>query len=72
MEDDYDKFSHEMCEKVTDHVYQCKVCQRRLSFAPVEKALLKTHSVKNEIIELVAFMTLGIVIIFAVHAYKKV
>ena len=69
-QDDYETYSQKMCDRVTTHVHQCKQCQRRLSFDPIEKALLKTHSVKNEIFELIAFMVLGIVIIILVHIAK--
>lgn len=65
---DYDEQATHMCDSIYTHVHQCNHCQRRLSFDPIEKALLKTHSVKNEILELIAFIFLGIMIILIVHA----
>ena len=64
---EYEEQVDSVCDKISGHVHNCKQCQRRLSFDPVEKALLKTHSVKNEIFELIAFIILGIIIIFALH-----
>ncbi len=59
------------CEQVSNHVHECNICQRRLSFDPVEKALLKTHSVKNEIIELIAYIATGVIIIVVLHLLLK-
>jgi hypothetical protein len=69
--DEYERTSHEMCDKIREHVNLCKTCQRRLSFDPIEKALLKTHSVKNEVMELVAFVCLGIGIISTIYMLKQ-
>ena len=60
-----------MCDKISEHVHGCATCQRRLSFDPVEKALLKTHSVKNEVMELVAFLTAGLFIIVVLYMLLK-
>ena len=64
--DEYETFSQSMCDKIYMHVNQCQQCQRRYKYDPVEKALLKTHSIKNEIMELLAFALLGLVVIVAV------
>ena len=61
-----------LCDDVSDHVHQCMQCQRRLSFDPVEKALLKSHSVKNEIIEFLAFMVMGCVVIASLWVIARV
>ena len=71
LETDYDTYSERMCDKISTHVHHCKQCQRRLSFDPVEKALLKTHSVKNEILELCAFIILGVMIIIILQLKNK-
>ena len=60
---DYDTYAKAMCDKVSAHVNDCQRCQRRLSFDPIEKALLKSHSIKNECFELIAFIAVGIFII---------
>jgi len=65
--EDYEEKALSICDKIYSHVNQCKHCQRRMSFDPVEKALLKTHSIKNEILELVAFLALGVLIIFVLR-----
>lgn len=70
MEDEDDEYIVEtkiVCDEIAKHVYQCQVCQRRLSFDPIEKSLLKTHSIKNEIFELLAFIIFGILIIFMLY-----
>lgn len=67
MDDDYEERALNMCDSIYTHVHQCAHCQRRFSFDPIEKALLKTHSVKNEVLELIAFIALGIIIIFIIH-----
>jgi hypothetical protein len=69
--DEYEFVSNEMCDKIRQHVHQCKICQRRLSFDPIEKSLLKTHSVKNEIMELIAFISIGTGIIFILSILKS-
>jgi hypothetical protein len=56
-----------ICDKIARHVHECKTCQRKLSFDPVEKALLQTHSMSNEIMELIAFLALGAIIIVALQ-----
>ena len=61
----------EFCDKIQTHVTECVICQRRLSFDPIEKALLKTHSVKNEIIELLAFIATGCMIIIILYMLLK-
>lgn len=69
-----DNIKQSICDKISTHVHECKTCQRKLSFDPVEKALLKTHSIKNEIMELVAFVSMGamiIVILYYVVLYKN-
>lgn len=71
IEDDYDTQASKMCDNIYAHVHQCNHCQRRFSFDPIEKALLKTHSVKNEIMELIAFIALGIIIIVLVHVKTR-
>ena len=53
----------DLCDDVANHVYNCRLCQRRLQFDPVEKALLKSHSVKNEVLEFTAFLATGCFII---------
>jgi len=68
--DEYEQRAQAMCQQVSDHVHRCKQCQRRLSFDPVEKALLKTHSLKNEIFELLAFVSLGIVVVLTLRALR--
>lgn len=62
----------DLCEDVADHVHHCMVCQRRLSFDPIEKALLKTHSLKNEVMEFLAFTVTGLVVIASLWAVAKV
>lgn len=71
-DDEYEVYSQNMCDKVNTHVHECKQCQRRLSFDPIEKALLKTHSVKNEILELIAFISLGVITIVTLHMIKGI
>jgi len=71
VDDEYERTSHQMCDKIRDHVHQCKTCQRRFSFDPIEKALLKTHSVKNEVMELIAFISLGAGIVFIIYMLRK-
>ena len=66
---DYNK--DELCKKIELHVLECSHCQRRLAFNPVEKSLLKTYSVKNEIIELIAYISLGIFLIFILSIFQK-
>lgn len=61
-----------LCDDVADHVHQCMLCQRRLSFDPIEKALLKSHSMKNEITEFLAFMMMGFVVIASLWIVGKV
>ena len=70
--DDLRAISSDICDNISRHVSECKTCQRRLSFDPIEKALLKTHSVKNEIMELIAYIVTGIVLIVALHLISKV
>lgn len=55
------------CLDIQTHVNYCFTCQKRLSFDPVEKALLKSHSIKNEIIELTAYIATGIIIILLLY-----
>jgi hypothetical protein len=62
----------DLCDDVADHVEHCMLCQRRLSFDPIEKALLKTHSLKNEVMEFFAFVVTGLVVIASLWAVAKV
>lgn len=59
--------SDNICNKVFLHVNQCITCQKRLSFDPIEKSLLKTRSVKNELMELLAYISTGIFIILVLR-----
>ena len=61
-----------LCDDVADHVYNCSLCRRRLSFDPVEKALLRSHSLKNEVLEFLAFMVTGFVVIASLWAVSRV
>ncbi len=64
--------SSDLCDDVADHVHQCMKCQRRLSFDPIEKALLKSHSIKNEILEFLAFLVMGCVVIASLWVVARV
>lgn len=48
-----------VCKKIVLHVHECHDCKRKLSFDPVEKALLKSVSIKNDIIELIIYIFNG-------------
>ena len=65
-DDEFDS-SNGICDKIYLHVIKCITCQKRLSFDPIEKSLLKTRSVKNEIMELIAYISTGIFIIFVLQ-----
>ena len=60
-----------VCDKIATHVGLCKLCQMRLSYDPVEKSLLKTNSIHREIIELIAFIVMGVVVIVSIHILTK-
>ena len=68
--EDYATVAQRMCDGVSEHVHECKRCQRRLSFDPIEKSLLQTHSITNEILELIAFIVLGLMIIISLCIMK--
>lgn len=53
-----------ICEKIETHVNNCSQCKRRLAFDPVEKAILKSVSIKNDVIELTVYIFNGIFILF--------
>ena len=69
---EYEDHRHRICDKIQHHVAVCKLCQRRLSFDPIEKSLLKTHSVRQEIFELVALLGLGTFIIAFLYILQSV
>jgi len=60
-----------ICKKIEIHVIGCHNCKRKLSFNPIEKSILKTYSVKNEIIELIAYIGLGVFIILILDILKR-
>lgn len=66
-EDEFSLETKVICDKIAQHVYQCETCKRRLSFDPIEKSLLKTHSVRSEIFELIAFIIFGIIVIVMLY-----
>ena len=51
------------CLKIQDHVLMCQDCQKILSYDPIEKSLLKTSSIKNDILELFTFLITGVVLL---------
>lgn len=55
-----------VCKKIVLHVHECHHCKRKLSFDPVEKALLKSVSIKNDVIELIAYIFNGLFILYFV------
>ena len=59
------------CDKLIDHVSMCTYCQKHLSFDPVEKALLKTHSVKNELFEVILYIAIGIFVIICLRLFVQ-
>jgi len=59
--------SHATCKKIQDHVVICKDCHKILSFDPVEKSLLKSYSLKNDILEVLTFIMTGVIIIIVLH-----
>jgi hypothetical protein len=61
---EYDHVSKTICNNVRSHVTECKNCQRGLSYDPTEKAIMKTHSIVNEILEMLAYVLLGIFLTF--------
>ncbi len=67
----YDQLALDMCDKVHEHVLKCDLCKRRLSFDPVEKALLKTHSMTNQVLELIAYMIASATVILCVKLITR-
>jgi len=59
------------CDKLIDHVGRCRYCQRHLSFDPVEKALLKTHTLKNELLEVLLYIGMGILVIICLRMFVQ-
>jgi hypothetical protein len=53
----------DLCKKIELHVLECSKCQKQLQFNPIEKALLKSYSIRNDIFELVTFIATGIFMI---------
>jgi len=60
------------CVKIQQHVHQCTDCKRKLSFDPVEKALIKSYSIKNDILELLVFIITGILLIIILNLIVKI
>lgn len=58
----YDE-KEDVCEHIEQHVKKCRKCIQNLSFNPIEKALLKSYSIKNDIMELVVFIATGVLLI---------
>jgi hypothetical protein len=57
----------DVCKKIQDHILVCKNCKTKLDYDPYEKALLKSYSIKNDIMELLVYIITGIIIIYILH-----
>jgi hypothetical protein len=55
------------CTKIQEHVGICTKCSKALSFDPIEKSLLKSYSIRNDVLELCTFIVTGVIIIIILH-----
>ena len=61
----------DVCTKIQDHILICTNCKFKLDYDPNEKALHKSYSIKNDIMELLAYIITGILIILILNLIVK-
>ena len=55
------------CTKIQQHIRICNNCKSKLDYDPNEKALQKSYSMKNDVMELLVYIVSGIIIIFILN-----
>jgi hypothetical protein len=57
----------DICAKIQDHILICNNCKNQLGYDPNEKALMKSYSIKNDVMELLVYVITGIIIILILN-----